>query len=64
MNDLVPHHIHCPFCGENIELLVNMEDEGDTYIEDCSVCCSPISITVSVDESGTATVLAENDNET
>ena len=34
--------IYCPYCGESIEVLLNPEDVGAEYIEDCQVCCRPI----------------------
>ena len=34
--------IYCPYCGESIEVLLNPEDVGSEYIEDCQVCCRPI----------------------
>ena len=56
--------ITCPNCGEYIEILVNAEDEGDTYIEDCEVCCSPINITVIVDEDEELRVEVHSDDDT
>jgi hypothetical protein len=47
----------CPYCGEEIELYV---DGGggrmQRYVEDCSVCCRPIEVSVWTDESGEPTV--------
>lgn len=39
----------CPYCGEPLELYVD-EGGGITqhYIEDCSVCCRPIQIQVTL----------------
>ncbi len=34
----------CPYCGENIELLIDGSIDEQTYIEDCQVCCRPIVI--------------------
>ena len=34
--------VYCPYCGEAIEVLLNPEDVGREYIEDCQVCCRPI----------------------
>ncbi|MDG2460213.1 MAG: CPXCG motif-containing cysteine-rich protein [Luminiphilus sp.] len=34
--------VYCPYCGESIEVLLNPEDVGLEYIEDCQVCCRPI----------------------
>lgn len=36
----------CPYCGEQIELLVDCSVASQEYIEDCSVCCSPIVVAV------------------
>jgi hypothetical protein len=41
--------IHCPYCGEPIEILVDGSAGDQHYIEDCQVCCRPISITLAVD---------------
>ena len=61
LQELVP--IHCPNCGEAIEVLVDCSVEQQEYIEDCQVCCRPIQILVSVDASGRpdVSVSAEND---
>ena len=38
---------HCPYCGEQVELIV---DEGggshQLYVEDCPVCCRPWQVEV------------------
>jgi hypothetical protein len=38
--------IQCPYCGEQIEVLVDTSVNRQEYIEDCSVCCRPIVISV------------------
>ncbi|MEJ2309603.1 MAG: CPXCG motif-containing cysteine-rich protein [Gammaproteobacteria bacterium] len=38
--------VECPSCGERIELLIDTSLEQQEYIEDCSVCCRPIVVTV------------------
>ncbi len=42
----------CPYCGEGIAVLLNPEDVGVDYIEDCQVCCRPIEFLVSENEQG------------
>ncbi|MEJ2454321.1 MAG: CPXCG motif-containing cysteine-rich protein [Candidatus Thiodiazotropha sp.] len=37
-------HIDCPYCGEPIELTLDTSLPQQAYIEDCSVCCRPISL--------------------
>ena len=44
--------IYCPYCGESLEILVDGSAGNQRYIEDCQVCCAPIEITISMDETG------------
>lgn len=60
---LAPHTLHCPYCGERIELLIDASAGDQAYIEDCQVCCRPISVEVWIDADDNAhvTVAAEDD---
>lgn len=40
---------NCPYCGEPISLLVECGQIGHSHIEDCQVCCRPITVRVSTD---------------
>ena len=55
--------ITCPYCAESITILIDPEDIGQEYIEDCQVCCRPINFSVSseADQEPTVLVRAEND---
>jgi Cysteine-rich CPXCG len=61
---LIAHTIACPYCGEHIEILLD-PSAGDeqSYIEDCQVCCSPISIDVRIDEDEQAHVGVAGQND-
>jgi hypothetical protein len=52
----------CPYCGEPIALWV---DEGgghsQRYIEDCAVCCHPMTVSVAIDEDGEASAYVDRD---
>jgi len=62
MNLLETTSIQCPYCGEQVELVIDCSIGQQTYIEDCTVCCKPIVLTVSsVDE--TLSVVARHENE-
>jgi len=63
MNELESKNIHCPYCGEFIEVLIDCSIESQNYIEDCQVCCHPINFDVSVNQSGGLTVLVKHENE-
>ncbi|WP_266170476.1 CPXCG motif-containing cysteine-rich protein [Dyella subtropica] len=60
---LSPTHIHCPYCGEAFEILIDSSVESQQYIEDCQVCCCPIVLTVTIDEDGTLQVRAATEDE-
>jgi hypothetical protein len=51
MNYLQETAIHCPYCGEKIEILVDCSAGSQEYIEDCQVCCRPINMKVAISES-------------
>ncbi len=39
--------IVCPYCGEPDTLSVDQEQPaGSVYVEDCTVCCQPMKVTV------------------
>ncbi|ASM50015.1 MULTISPECIES: CPXCG motif-containing cysteine-rich protein [Pseudoalteromonas] len=50
MNQLTEKSISCPYCGESIEVLLDAADIDEQYIEDCQVCCKPISFVVFEDD--------------
>lgn len=54
--------VHCPYCGEAIELLVEDSVEQQQYIEDCQVCCRPIVVSAEV-EGGVLQVQVRAENE-
>jgi len=36
------HFYQCPYCWEQVSVLVDVSQSSQTYIEDCEVCCNPI----------------------
>jgi hypothetical protein len=36
--------VTCPHCWETITLYVDLSVESQSYVEDCSVCCRPMSV--------------------
>jgi hypothetical protein len=51
----------CGYCGESSETSVDlMGGESQSYVEDCTVCCRPNMLYISIDgEAGEATITAE-----
>ena len=60
---LTPFDISCPYCGEPIEILVDASAGDQHYIEDCQVCCRPITLNVRLDEDGDVQVSAAAEND-
>ena len=60
---LTPHAIDCPYCGEAIGILLDTSIPSQQYIEDCQVCCRPITLTVDVDDDGAIAVRARGEND-
>ncbi|MGA2214430.1 MAG: CPXCG motif-containing cysteine-rich protein [Bryobacteraceae bacterium] len=38
----------CPYCFEQISMVLDTSVKGQTYIEDCEVCCHPIEVRYTV----------------
>ena len=49
----------CPYCWEKISMLLDLTAGGQTYVEDCEVCCNPISIYFDVESGAVASFQAE-----
>jgi hypothetical protein len=39
------HLVTCPYCGEEIEIYVELDVRG-SYVQDCEVCCNPWMVRV------------------
>ena len=54
--------IFCPYCGEPIDIVVDGSLEQQSYVEDCSVCCRPMELTIAV-AGGDISVSARREDE-
>lgn len=63
MYELQPHTVYCPYCGENLEVLIDTSEDEQDYIEDCQVCCRPIRFLVQIDNDGDAMVIVQDEND-
>jgi hypothetical protein len=63
MSALDGHLIGCPYCGEQIEIMIDHSAGDQDYIEDCQVCCKPINLSIRIDHEGDASVSARSDDE-
>ena len=53
---------YCPYCGESIEILIDISIDSQEYIEDCSVCCRLMQVSVSINEDATPTLILSDEN--
>ncbi len=42
--------VQCPYCGQQLDIVVDPSVPRQEYIEDCQVCCRPVTLTVTVHE--------------
>lgn len=45
----IEHFFICPYCWQEISFVIDLSVDGQSYIEDCEVCCRPIRATYSTD---------------
>ena len=43
---MIEHFFMCPYCWQDISMLLDASIQSQTYIEDCEVCCNPIQVEV------------------
>jgi transcription elongation factor Elf1 len=63
MNELKEKSIQCPYCGENIVVLVDCSVSQQNYIEDCQVCCRPINFNVTIFADDSVDIVVSSENE-
>lgn len=49
----------CPYCWEEVSILLDTSVKNNLFIEDCEVCCNPLEFTVQF-ENNELTSLAVN----
>ncbi|HBR97854.1 MAG TPA: CPXCG motif-containing cysteine-rich protein [Gammaproteobacteria bacterium] len=64
MNAVEAVAVQCPYCWESFEVVVDCSlDQEQDYVEDCSVCCRPVDLTISLGNGNKPSVVAHHDNE-
>ena len=48
------HSFICPFCGEEISMVLDLSVHRHSYVEDCEVCCNPLEINYTVEDDALA----------
>jgi hypothetical protein len=56
--------VDCPYCGEAVDVVLDCStSEEQEYIEDCQVCCRPITFHVAMKEFGGVTLRVNHEND-
>ena len=50
----------CPYCWEEISMLIDMSVSRQIYIEDCEICCNPIQLDIVIENNEIASFQAES----
>jgi len=62
MDLLQTQQLSCPYCGEEIQIVVDCSVSEQDYIEDCQVCCRPINFYIEI-EGEHVQIQAQHENE-
>ena len=63
MNTTDTANIICPYCGEKVVIVVDCSIPSQDYIEDCEICCRPITLGITITENDRISVVARQENE-
>lgn len=63
MQSLTETAVSCPYCAELINVLIDPEEAGHQYTEDCQVCCQPIVFHVEIGVTDELHVSVRSENE-
>ena len=55
--------VNCPYCGESLDVLLDPQEVGQQYIEDCQVCCKPIVFKLALNEMGDVSVSVHDEDD-
>jgi len=44
------HFFQCPYCWEQISMLIDLSQNHQNYIEDCEICCNPIQLSIAIND--------------
>ncbi|MCB0446258.1 MAG: CPXCG motif-containing cysteine-rich protein [Gelidibacter sp.] len=54
------HFFTCPYCWEEISMLVDYSVSNQNYIEDCEICCNPIQLNIVIENNEITNFQAES----
>ena len=42
--------VTCPYCWEQISLMLDLSEPSQDYMEDCPVCCHPMRVVATAED--------------
>lgn len=51
-SEFMEYFFICPYCWEEISMVLDTSVRRQAYVEDCEVCCNPIEVRYVVDDEG------------
>jgi len=59
----IEHFFTCPYCWQEVSMVLDASVSDQTYIEDCEVCCRPIKVWYTVEDDEIADFAADSTDE-
>ena len=59
----IEHFFTCPYCWQEVSMVLDASVSDQTYIEDCEVCCRPIKVWYTVEDGEIADFSADSVDE-
>ena len=56
-------NLQCPYCWEFIDVTIDCSAGDQDIIEDCEVCCKPVRLIISCNDTTLPNVKAEREND-
>lgn len=56
---LEEHFFTCPYCWQEISVMIDLSAGGQSYIEDCEVCCNPMALSFEAEDGALLSFSAE-----
>lgn len=57
------YFLACPYCLEQIEIIIDTTTGSQEYTEDCEVCCNPILFRITMDGAEVKDIEALREND-
>ncbi len=54
------YFFQCPYCWEEISMLIDLSQNSQKYIEDCETCCNPIEVQLLIEDAEIVQFEAKN----